>query len=99
MNIRFVVLSVISGTPTKKFSQKKPTAVLAKDQEKQITWNDGTILYVNLMLATSARLCLSQKMISITRLLLAFILFATTYHLFINHYHKKISEIARIFFI
>ena len=81
----------------KKFFQKKRIEVLAKDQEKQITWNDGITLCANLTLAMSARLYLSQKMISITRSLLAFILSVTIYHLFINHYPINIAiQVFRI---
>ena len=81
ISIKPVVVKVIFGEPMKKFSQKKLIEVLAKNQERQIRWNDGITSCDNPTLAISARLYLSQKTISTMCWLLAFILSDITCHL------------------
>lgn len=86
MSIKPVAVTAIFGMPMKKFSQKKPIAVLAKKLDRQATWNAGITPCDNQTLDMYERLYLSQKAISSMPLLHGSMLFVTTYHLLLNHY-------------
>lgn len=86
--IRLATVTAISGKPTNSSFLKRHTSALAREAGRSIIWNVGITLCANPALVSSEKHCPFPSPTLCTKSLLGFLLFVTTYHLFLNHYQK-----------